>query len=67
MSTRRYKISIGEDLDREVREAAAKAGISFEEAFRRAIVLFKHAVSAERVTLVTNGPYGPHEQRVLVR
>ncbi len=65
MSNRRHRVSIGEDLDRDVRRAAAVADISLGEAFRRAIALF--TLAAERVTLVTHRPNGLHEQNVIVR
>ena len=65
MSNRRYRVSIGENLDRDVRRAAV-ADISLGEAFRRAIALFILAADAERVTLVTHRPDGLHEQNVIV-
>jgi len=62
-----YRLSIGADLDRDIRRGARDAGISLEEFYRRAILLLKHAVEADRVTLITYRADGPHEQNVIIR
>ncbi len=47
----RYNVNLPEQLDRDLRETAVALGATKAEVLRRALMLFKHAVGAERIEL----------------
>lgn len=51
MAERRYNVTLGSNLDKDLEEVATKLQVTKSEAMRRALLLFKHAVDAESVTL----------------
>lgn len=60
---RRYNVTLGPKLDAELDEVAEELDITKAEVMRRALTLYKHAVKADQVKLVTDGS----EQSVLVK
>jgi translation initiation factor 2 alpha subunit (eIF-2alpha) len=61
---KRYTVTMDEALDRDVQEVAQQLGISQAEAFRRAMMLLKHASKAEHVILRDEAG---KEKEVLIR
>ncbi len=55
MTGKRYNVSLGSDLDRDLDDVATKLGVSKAEAMRRALMLFKHAVEADEVKFTKDG------------
>ena len=53
MDDRRYNVSLGPKLDRDLERIADELEITKAEALRRALTLFTHAVDADAVKLVT--------------
>lgn len=51
--TKRYTISLSSDLDQDLTMAAVELGISKAEALRRALMLFRHAVKANKIELTS--------------
>lgn len=52
MAKRRYNMTLGSNLESDLTEIAAKLHVGKSEVLRRALVLFKAAVNAAKVTLV---------------
>jgi predicted transcriptional regulator len=63
VADRRYNVTLGPKLDQELDQVAEDLDITKAEVMRRALTLFKHAVKADEVKLVTAGL----EQNVLVK
>ncbi|HYU35793.1 MAG TPA: CopG family transcriptional regulator [Thermoanaerobaculia bacterium] len=59
----RYNVTLPESLNRDLESAAGELGITKAEAIRRAILLMKHAVKADKVELTS----GNEKQTVLVK
>jgi hypothetical protein len=64
MSERRYNVTLGSNLDKDLDQVAAKLQVSKAEAMRRALLLFKHAVDAKSVKLTADDG---SEQAVLIK
>ena len=64
MSERRYNVTLGSNLDKDLDQVAEKLQISKAEAMRRALLLFKHAVEAKAVKLTAEDG---SEQAVLIK
>lgn len=60
----RYNIVLGVRLDRDLGALAKRLDVTKSEVLRRALVLFKHAVEAKKVTLIA--PNGT-KQAVLLK
>jgi hypothetical protein len=59
----RYNLTLPESLNLDLEAAASVLGVTKAEAIRRAILLMKHAVQADRVELTSRG----EKQTVLVK
>lgn len=59
----KYNVTLGPKLDVELDEIAEELGITKAEIMRRALTLYKLAVKADQVKLVTAGS----EQNILVK
>ena len=60
----RYNVILGGKLDKDLSALAKKLGTTKSEVMRRALLLFKHAVEAKKVTLVLDDG---SEQAVLLK
>jgi hypothetical protein len=58
---KRYNITLASKMDRDLEDIAEDLGTTKAEVFRRALVLFKHAVKADEVKLVK----GAEETKVI--
>jgi len=59
----RYSVSLPEALDDDLETVRKTLGVSKGEVFRRALLLFKHAVDADKVELTRDN----EKQAVLLR
>jgi len=64
MADRRYNVTLGTNLDKDLDAVAKKLEITKSEALRRALMLFKHAVDAKDVKLTAEDGT---EQSVLIK
>jgi hypothetical protein len=64
MIDRRYNLTLGSNLDKDLDEVATKLQVSKAEVMRRALLLFKHAVEAKSVKLTAEDG---SEQAVLIK